>query len=59
MVTAGLRTGLLAALGRYDAVAADVLDTMRFLTGTLTTGAYLADVRSLAEWRALEAAVPA
>ena len=38
----------LAALGRYDAVAADVSDTVtRFLTGTLTICAYLAEIRAL------------
>jgi hypothetical protein len=38
----------LAALGRFDAVAGDATDTVqRFLTGTLATCAYLAEVRSL------------
>jgi hypothetical protein len=38
----------LAALGRFDAVAADAADTVqRFLTGTLAICAYLAEVRSL------------
>ena len=38
----------LAALGRFDGVAADASDTVqRFLTGTLAICAYLAEIRSL------------